>query len=416
MGGFFRFNDGRFSDAAMTMRRACTGVFALALAFGCDTTKRWPYEGPDSVRVTVRSPAQLGSAERRISDLDVVVDLDVVDAHGDPVADVVKLNVYAQWLGTLSPARDANPPLQEIEVRGGHAAGVHVNLPVAFGQTVLWFEDTGADRISSSFATGASLPLWYPDPTAADVNRPINEMAADSNEHSPLEGKQLNVVSQPGNQLVVTATYTQSYNVSEVRPDGTTPDYGHLYVFSFSKPPVYVGQVLEYVTGGVTEFNGMTELSFPRASALEPQPQTRFFPKPVIVSSETLKDRIAMEKLEGALIQVQDAVACPLNDYDQKNYDKFGQWIIDVGAGCTARFLRMSVVTKGAVGNIDQSSPTMPGQTVPPAAGTRYGCITGTLRNVALNQGSVLVWILYPRPDDAEHRRPSDVKPMGACQ
>ena len=402
-------------------RRSCRALLALGLALGCDTTRRWRYEGADSVQVTVRSPAQLGTPERRITDHDVVVDLAVLDAHGEPVTALVKLNVYVQWLGTLSPVRDASPPLQVIDVRGGQASGVRITLPVTYGPTVLWFEDTGEDRISSSFATGASLPLWYADPTAADVNRPVDEMAADSNEHSPLEGKQLNVVAQPGNQLVVTATYTQSYNVSEVRPDGTTPDYAHLYVFSFQKPPVYVGQVLEYVTGGVTEFNGMTELSFPRAEPLAPPPETSFFPKPVVVTSETLKDRIAMEKLEGALIQVKDAAACPLPEKcDPENratlerctYEKYGQWLVDVGAGCTARFLRMSVVTKGAVSDIDR---VVAGQPVPPAAGTRFGCITGTLRNVALNQGSTLVWILYPRPDDPTKRRPSDVQLTGAC-
>ena len=389
-----------------TLTLAALGV-SLGAALGCDSTKRWPYDGPDGIKVTITSPTDLGTSERRVSGLDLTVDLEIQDARGELVPDTVKLNVYAQWLGTLSPVRDAAPPLQEVEVRGGRATGVPIKLPVAFGPTVLWFEDTGTDRISSSFATGASAPIWYADPTASDVNRPLSEMSAEANERSSLEGKQIRAVPQAGNQLVVTATYTQSYNVSEVRPDGTTPDYGHLYVFSFSKPPVYVGQVLASVSGGVLEFNGQTELSFPRGNPLDPQPQTRFFPRPVRINSMTLGDNIAMEKLEGALIQVQDVAACPLtSEYDKNNYDRFGQWLLDVGAGCQARFLRLNVVTRGAV----------PGYDPPPAAGSRIGCITGTLRNVALNQGSTMVWLIYPRPDDPDKRRPSDVQLTGACQ
>jgi hypothetical protein len=377
------------------MRRFIEVLAACAFLVGvgsCDSQKRLR-RGPDGIIVTITQPGDLGTPERPIMERRLVFDLDVVDLAGNPVDEDLDINAYVQVLGTLTPNRDAfTAPLQTIRLVAGAARGVTIMLPDTYGPTVLWFEDTGGDRLTGTFASGASAPIYYPFkpyPTPADINLPPDENGADRNERSRFEGQQVRIEPLAGSKLVVTAVYTQSYNVSEVSPDGTTPPYGHVYVYSFQRPPVKEGQILHYVTGGVTEFNGQTEITFPRAEAID---RSAPVPRATPVNAMTIKDTLAMEKVEGGLIQLANVKVCPLDS----TYEMYQQWSLDIGNGCTAKSLKLNIVTAGAVRGYDP----------PPPAGTTLACVTGTLRNVAI--GDFVLWLLFPR-------RTSDIVATGSC-
>src|SRR5690606_37017072 len=143
--------------------------------------------------------------------------------------------------------------------------------------------------------------------------------------------------------LVVTGVYAQGYTLSDVQcadADGTPPcttgDYDHIYVFTFSRPeteghePIERGHLISRVGGSVSEFNGLTELSFPQSFVADPEPHPELLPEPVVIQSAWLSSRIEMERAEAALVAIEGATVCPLDD----DYATYSQWKLDVGRGC----------------------------------------------------------------------------------
>lgn len=359
-------------------------------------------EGTTSLRVEIVSPADLGSEEARLPDgaRDVTLRVTALDEQGRPdegFAAVV--DVYTHFLGTLTPERGAETALT-LSLERGVGEGT-LTLPPAYGPTFLWVEDARGD--AATYATGTSPRLWYRDPFLADLSRPSDETSLLALERSPLEGKQVRVVaSQHGDEgrLVVTGVYAQGYTVSDVRCSGGAPPcvavpYAHIYVYTFGRPraedgaAIRTGQLVSWVSGGVGEFNGLTELNFPQTGLESAEPREEFLPPPVVLEKDWLASptgatgMIHLERLESALVAVENGVVCPLD----ADYTQYGQWKLDVGLGCGRPY---HVVTQGAVAEFDPAAHV--GRTLPR--------VVGTLR--AVNIGTFHVWIVYPR-------RPGDV-------
>ncbi len=390
---------------------------ALAVLAGC-TDQRKPITGPSTIKVEIVTPVDLGSTTQRLDDTarTVVVNLSVLDADGTLDTSFTNdLQTYVNYLGTLTPYLGA-PPLQTIPMVGGKATNVTIMLPPVFGPTTLWFDD-GQDP-EPTHVTGASLPLWFHDPYIRDIQMPASETALDALSRSPLQNKNIDVnASRYGADgvLVVSSVFAQGYTLQDMNCPGghlpcTTGPYDSILIFTFSAPQytndenridiLSQGQQMVRFNGGVSEFDGLTEIGFPQNfpkfdaqkhavidTTLEPvpvklqagrsgEPDNWFAP---------LSDPqgiINFERYEAAPIEIDNAVVCPLD----ANYTTYKQWRLDPagGAGCTSKNV-LNVISSGAISDLDPA--TLVGKTVPR--------LVGIVRPVSI--GSFNVWIVYPR-------------------
>ncbi len=365
---------------------------AIAAAAGCVETLP-PLDETTSLAVELVAPADPGAPDRRLDDSARTVMLRVTakDAQNEVDTGVTRtLRVYVQYLGSLTPAHDAALPLATIDMTAGVTGVATVTLPPVFGPTTIWVEDNGP---GGSFAAGTSPALWYREPTTADISTPRDPMALDALSASPLQNKQVTVkTSRYGarGRLVVTGTYAQGYSVSDARcadDNGTPPcvsgDFDHVLVFSFSRPKdeegrnIVAGQFIDGYAGGVSEFNGLTEMSFPQSFVTDTSVDVARIPTPPVVQQAWLSNPIEFEKWESSPIAIENATVCPLDD----DYVTYKQWKLDLGRGCGSA---INVITNGV---IDFDPATRVGQPV--------GRVVGILRPV--NIGSFNVFIIYPR-------------------
>jgi hypothetical protein len=243
---------------------------------------------------------------------------------------------------------------------------------------------------------------------------------------TPLQDKQITVGGLPGTRpamlgsrygergrMVVNSTFAQGYTVSDVQcadaagtPPCTYDDYDHAMVFTFSAPRtecgrMEVGQVITGFSGGLSEFNGLTEIGFPQTFAEcaptgGPIVDAARLPAPDVVNPDfwfqgvtgTNGGMINFERNEAAPIQINGGVVCDLDD----DFTTFKQWKLAPGGGtdapvggdCSGRDDVINVITTGITG-IDPTA--LVGQTLPR--------VVGVLRPV--NIGSFNVWIIFPR-------------------
>jgi hypothetical protein len=374
-------------------------TYLLLFALGGCVETREPIMGTQSLKVELVSPASPGSPDNRLMDSARTVMINVTAIGPDGEVDTTFANpvrVYVNFLGTLTPYLDM-PPLSTVTMNGGKAMNQTVMLPPVFGPTTLWLDDGGAT--DPTYASGASPVLWYRDPFIVDIQKPLDEMALDALQKSPLEQKQVTVrASRYGanGRLVVTSVFAQGYTVSDCNcgpggaPPCTTSDYDHKMVFSFSAPRdekfrvVEEGEVIDGFAGGVSEFNGLTEIGFPQtfveADMTDVNPAR--LPTPATFDPTWFTNKIMFERNEAAPITVAGAVVCDLD----KDYTTYKQWKLDpsgMGGDCTGRNV-INVITNGVV---PTDPMTLVGKTLPK--------VTGVLRPV--NIGSFNVWIIYPR-------------------
>lgn len=399
----------------LTMR----ATYLLLLAACTETLPA--IEGTQSFEVQLVTPADPGTPDTPLGDTErtVVVNVIAKDAQGQVDTSFDQdVQVFAQFLGTLTPAF-GSVPLATFRVTGGQAMGQSITLPNAFGPTVLWIDNgqgVGPDYLHGQI-TGTSPTLFYRDPFISDLQTPRDETALDALSVTPLQDKQVGVrKSRYGSRgrLVVNSVFAQGYTVSDVQcadDNGglpcTTEPYNHVLVFSFSAPrdecfsPLAVGQTITGFTGGLSEFNGLTELGFPRTFSPRDEngdcitdlgasnPGDRL-PAPAVVDPATwfngLSDpdgMINFERNEAAPIQVNNGKVCDLDE----DFDTFKQWKVDpsgVGGDCEDKDNVINVITTG-ITTIDPVA--LVGQTLPR--------VVGVLRPV--NIGSFNVWIIFPR-------------------
>lgn len=373
-------------------------VAALTAAAGGCVEKRPGVEGTTSLRVVLISPTDPGSFDNRLQfdARDVTLRVEALDAQGELDTTLTgDLDLYVHYLGSLTPGLDETP-LTTIAMTSGTTGEVTVTLPNTYGPTFLWVEHFSGDN--PTFATGTSSTLWYRNAYLEDISRPEDEGALDALERSPLEAKEIEVdASRYGasGRMVVTGVYAQGYTLSDVScadengtPPCTTGDYDSVFVFSFSRPEnttgddVVRGQIVDKLTGAVSEFNGLTEVNFPETFISDQTADEAMVPEPLVLQSSWLNTRIELERAESSLVSVVNAELCPLDD----DYETYAQWKLDLGQGCGRP---VNVISKGVATDFDPAAYV--GQIMPE--------VVGTLRPV--NIGSFHVWIIYPRdPDD----------------
>ncbi|MBK9031579.1 MAG: hypothetical protein IPL61_09640 [Myxococcales bacterium] len=364
----------------------------LVAAAGCVETLP-PIEETTSLAVELVAPTDPGAPDRRLdpSARDVMIRVTAKDAQNQlDTGFTGPVQVYVQFLGALTPALGSPLPFATIELTAGVSPTVSLTLPAVFGPTTLWIEDGGE---GATYATGSSVPLWYPDPHVADISTPRDLMALDALAVSPLQNRQVTVSSSrygDRGRLVVTGTYAQGYSVSDVEcadAAGTPPcvagDFDHVLVFSFSRPKdeqgrnIEAGQFIDGFAGAVSEFNGLTEMSFPQSFITDTSADVARIPAPAVVNPSWFTNPIEFEKHESGLIAIDNGTVCPLD----ADYTTYKQWKIDVGRGCGSA---VNVITSGVI-EFDPAS----------REGLTVARVVGVLRPV--NIGSFNVFIIYPR-------------------
>jgi hypothetical protein len=386
---------------------------ACALA-GCTDTLA-PIKGTQSLRVELVTPASGGSEAQRLPPTVQAITINVAaldaDDNPDPSFDR-DVQVYAQFLGTLTP-KLTEAPLATFHVTAGVATNKTVMLPSVFGPTTLWIDD-GKDA-SPTFATGTSPILWFRDPFISDLQTPKSETALDALSAEPLQNKQVTVNdSRYGarGRFVVTSVFSQGYTVDDTQcadtngtPPCTSQAYDHAMVFSFSAPrgssgePILEGQTILGFAGGVSEFNGLTEIGFPQTFTTGDEvPNPAREPAPVVADTETTVTpetwfdsltspgggQINFERNEAAPIAIVNATVCNLD----ADYTTYKQWKLDplgTGGDCTGNKKLINVITAGTVSDVDPT--TLVGRKLPR--------VVGVLRPVSI--GTFNVWIIYPR-------------------
>ncbi len=410
-------------------------VFVL-LACGCTDHRDSVVDGTQSLRITLKSPSDPGSPDNRLTDKNIVFDIEALDETGAvDTGFKADLQVYAQFLGTLTPSFGSQPLATFTISDGGVLLNQMLTLPGVFGPTVVWIDNgsgLGSEYVHGT-VTGTSPTIWFDDPVIADLQTPRDEMGLDALTGEPLQDKQIAVGGAPGSgsaklrsrygdmegKLIVTAVFAQGYCVSDVKcPGGNPPctarpanaasptgfdEYNHALIFSFSAPRAQNGQLIQVgseitgFAGGLTEFQGLTEVGFPQSFAAVDAngdltaPNTALLPPPVVVDPATwfksLSDpqgEINFERNEAGLIEVDQATVCDLDD----DFDKFKQWKLDpsgTGGDCSSRNDVVSVVTSGITG-------------IDPAAlvGMKLPKVIGSLRPLNFPSGGS-VWLMFPR-------------------
>jgi hypothetical protein len=167
-------------------------ILAALATVGCVETLP-PLDETTSLAVELVAPADPGAPDRRLDDSarTVMIRVTAKDAQNQIDTGVTRtLRVYAQFLGSLTPAHDAVAPLATIDMAAGVTGVATITLPPVFGPTTLWVEDNGP---GGSFAAGASPALWFREPTTSDISTPRDLMALDALSASPLQNKQVTI-------------------------------------------------------------------------------------------------------------------------------------------------------------------------------------------------------------------------------
>ncbi len=401
-------------------------LLVTLLAAGCTEHRDHGLTGTQSISVEMIAPADPGAIDRRLPDTERTVIVNLTARNADNEIDTTftrQVRVYTQFLGTLTPALELIPPTT-IEVVDGVAMNQTVTLPArVFGPTTLWIDDGEGDGASyvPGRVAGASPTLWFRDPFIADLQMPRDEMGLDALTRTPLQDKQVTVRSSrygARGRLVITSVFAQGYTVSDVQcmdeagtPPCTAQPYDHAMVFTFSAGRGSDGHVLEEgetiegFGGGLTEFNGLTEIGFPQTftpaykdddgNGVNDAVTAARMPAPVVLQTSWfngLSDpdgRINFERNEAGAIEIRGGKVCRL-DLDD-DYATYRQWKIDPtgmgGDNCLGDNL-INVITAGVVPSFDPAA--MVDQVLPR--------VVGILRPVSI--GSFNVWIIYPRSMD----------------
>jgi hypothetical protein len=268
--------------------------------------------------------------------------------------------------------------------------------------------DQGADvssgaclRIQPSYAAGVSEPIHLAQPTITDVRR------SDTIIGTPFDGE---FVEVKHGKMVVTAIRIDGFYVTDVAGS----EFNSVYVYNYSRPEdLYVGDLLNSVSGPVSDFNGYTEINFPLWDVNVPagmQPDVaaidlhgyvkdlypalishggQCFSNARDVSMIPLLDcNYALKRLEAARvsIKVSGTVAILPGSKEETNLNKYGQWPVNVDTG--SQTLQMFLITRDNIPFFDPRKV---------APGASLGTVSGNLRVVAFDEMSEPEWIVEPR-------------------
>jgi hypothetical protein len=341
---------------------------AVAAAVSCEVRLDSELKGPATFEVTLRE-GETGSAEQPLAfssqPLTYLLDVRAVDGDGS-TADWFSGEVHLdlQPRGKLSSGQT-----RWLEVSEGIAEGVEVSVEKIHSTASIWVEDTGSEERPGGYATGLSPTLHFRHPTIRN--------AQESGMHlgSGLRGE-FAEIDLEGRTAVVTGVSRDGFYVT----DTSEPDlfYSSVYVYSFSRPDVEIGDRIAELRGTVDEFFGFTELGFPSWKAQG----TADLPDAVRIDAQLLADDDSMEPYESALVEVTNVEVCPVAE----GYHTYGQWkvLVDPAGDCSSGEGAINVVSAYTAPEIDPAE--LSGETIERIAG-----------NLRYHMAASPSWIVYVR-------------------
>jgi hypothetical protein len=386
-------------------------LLAGLIVVGCTTME--PEKASTQFVVTIVSPTSLGDINNRLtasgSGDPVTISVEAFDENNQPEDGAAghsdyntTLGVYVHYLGTLTPYLTGSP-LTTVPMSHGKSQNVSFTIPPVYGPTTIWVDDDSAS--GTVYAASTSATLWFRDPFTADTQRPVNEMSIDALYDGPLDNKNVTIAGSQfgsagsGGALVVTSVYAAGYTLADVQcapgptPPCTSTEYGFMDVYSYSAPEdmrsrfIQEGEVIDGgYAGGVSEFDGLTELGFPQSfvNADNPLVNTALEPPPALFDMSWFGDDIMFERNESGMIEIDNGVVCALDSA----YTTYKEWKVDPsGAGDPTTCAGDNIIDVVTAGAVELDPGTLVGQTLPK--------LIGNLRPI--NIGSYNVWIIYPR-------------------
>ena len=154
--------------------------------------------------------------------------------------------------------------------------GIDVQMRYAYGKTRLWVEDTEQKQVvkmpgmrcpndrytedkrycEPTLATGVSQDFTFEPQTIRMIQYNHDQPDGDS----PLIREYGQLKAQKGHDLVVTNVVSTGFYITDL----ADPDYNSIFIFTYSQPGrVEIGDRVCEVSGGISEFTGMTQLQFP---------------------------------------------------------------------------------------------------------------------------------------------------------
>ncbi len=273
-------------------------LFAVLAPLGCEKSADMEaLEGLTSLRITLESEAGSTESPLEFGDmLAVRLKVEALDHTGSPMPEYkgrVKFQARPGFLGRNG--------WEEFDV--AHGQHVDLSLYSGFGDVRILAEDM------DELVVGVAEPIHLEPPTLETAQRPKGDI-----DTTPWDGSYMRVET---GRIVVTHATIDGFYATDIQ--GT--EYNHIYVYTHSTPAVDRGDVLSYVGGSVSEFYGLTEISFPDYKVL-----CNYYtpPEPVPVTAVMLADRKSMEKLESGLVSVENVTVGGIDEYSYANY---GQWV-----------------------------------------------------------------------------------------
>jgi len=323
-----------------------------------------------------------------------------LDRNADPYA-------YSEWVevsvrpGTIQSVQNGTETVDEFGKTHWYVKAEEglvettVRFTSAFGDTHVWLSAAGNPEefgSGGSYATGVTEGIPIHQPTITQLQDVSTLTEEDPFTTSPLFGEFVTVRTED-RKVVVTALTTKGFWVSDL--DDAPGNYSGLFVYTFNKPEeVEVGDRIGLLAGGVQEYVGATQLSFPLYEAIEGE---KLSPPPSsVIPADQLCDgrdpnNSLLEEYESSLITIESGVipegfretepgTDPDPDYNQ--FLEYGQWPIETEDGC-----RFYVI----------SNATVPGFNPVDYAGQDVGPVTGVLSYVRAGGHK---WMLLARDGD----------------
>ncbi len=248
------------------------------------------------------------------------------DDLGDPFGGDTTIDMYLSYGGVRTGVVAAcgsksEAPIESIPVRGGKLDNHQTQLPQAYGTTALWAVDRGSNVV------GASVPIYFPNPTIPNVQTPPDPMSPNATFCTSFEDKFVRVDHATGaGQLLVDSVFGNAITITDT---GAT-DYRSIYIFTFGKPKSYLvpGKPVKYFTGNVSKFVGFTEVNFPTVVALETDvPVPAALPKPIPLTTNDITNLPKMNAALASVVEIKGKV-CPMLP-DNPNHNASLQSVID---------------------------------------------------------------------------------------
>jgi hypothetical protein len=334
-------------------------------------------------------------------DRTVTVSGEILDQNAEPLAYDGWVEVFVRpgtiksVSGSTAVTDDWGRERHFVQAEAGTASAT-LTFSSSFGDTRIWMAATGAPEdggVGGSYATGVTESIKIERPTIAQMQDVSDLEGEDTFATSPLVGEFVTVRTDD-RDVVVTALTTKGFWASDL--DDAPGNYSGMFVYTFNKPEnVRVGDRLGLLGGGVQEYVGATQLSFPLYEAMEGQTLTP--PAASELSDDVLcaNDRTnnaALEPFESSLVTVvagtipEDFKETPPgidSDQDYAQFLEYGQWPIELPGGC-----RVYVVSNATAPEFDPVAH----------AGETVGPITGLLSYVRAGGHK---WMLLARgPED----------------